>query len=378
MKIVYVTDALAIWGGLERILVDKMNYLVNQAGDEVFLVTACQGSHPIPYTLSSRLHHHDLGVPLHEYYQYASIRRWLKRCALRKLFMKRFRNFLHENHVDVIVSVRIELTSLLASVKGSIPLVFESHSSCKADSFLNHSWRMKIKTFLFSRNARLADYVIALTEGDAAEWRKINPRVSVIPNVVHLNESGVYSDCTSKSVIFVGRFSAQKDIRSLLAVWRLVHASHPDWHLQIYGGFGEEQETLLPEIEHMEANVRVHAPTADILDRYRENSILLLTSRYEPFGLGLPEAMSCGLPVVAFDCPYGPADIVTDGEDGFLIPLGNIQMFAEKVCLLMDHPALRQQMGQAGIRSSQSYHPDNIMPLWKKFFEQECNVNKQM
>ena len=95
-----------------------------------------------------------------------------------------------------------------------------------------------------------------------------------------------------------------------------------------------------------------------------------MTSRYEPFGLVLPEAMSCGLPVVAFDCPYGPAEIVTDGFDGFLVRQRKLEEFADKVCLLMDNQELRVKIGKAGIVSSQKYDVNHIMSLWKQLFKQ--------
>ena len=83
--------------------------------------------------------------------------------------------------------------------------------------------------------------------------------------------------------------------------------------------------------------------------------------------------MSCGLPVVAYDCPYGPADIITDGEDGFLVPKQDIAAFTEKVSLLMDHQELRVKMGMAGIESSQRYAASRIMPLWKNLFKHLAN-----
>ena len=131
-----------------------------------------------------------------------------------------------------------------------------------------------------------------------------------------------------------------------------------------------EQEQLLPIIKEMNANIIVHEPTQHIFDRYLESSIFLLTSRFEPFGLVIPEAMSCGLPVVVFDCPYGPADIITDGKDGFLVKNRDITEFADKVCLLMENPGLRKTMGLAGIQSSQRYDASLIMPKWKDLFEQ--------
>ena len=102
------------------------------------------------------------------------------------------------------------------------------------------------------------------------------------------------------------------------------------------------------------------------------SSMLLLTSVYEPFGLVMPEAMSCGLPVVAFDCPYGPADIITDGVDGFLVKNRDINEFADRVCQLIENKELRMRMGQATIKSAQRYRADLIMPKWKDLFEQLC------
>ena len=222
----------------------------------------------------------------------------------------------------------------------------------------------------YNRSVRHAQHIVALTDGDAQDWREINQNVCVIPNMVHLNPIGRYCDYNSKSVIFVGRFSTQKDISSLLSIWDIVHQRYPDWTLQIFGGYGEEQEILLPQIQRMNSNVIVHEPNNDIFKYYLESSIFLLTSRFEPFGLVIPEAMSCGLPVVAFDCPYGPADIITDGQDGFLIKNRDIHAFAEKVCLLIENPELRKMMGQVGVQSSKRYDASLIMPFWKTFFEQ--------
>jgi glycosyltransferase involved in cell wall biosynthesis len=211
--------------------------------------------------------------------------------------------------------------------------------------------------------------IIALTDGDAAEWKKINSHVCVIPDMVSLNPTPTYSDCEAKSIIFVGRFSTQKDIPSLLQIWDIVHQRHPDWQLNIYAGYGDESERLKSHVKGMGEGVVLHEPTSDIFDKYKENSMLLLTSRFEPFGLVLPEAMSCGLPVVSFDCPYGPAEIITDEEDGFLIKNRDVRAFADRVCQLIENPQLRKEMGQHAIASSQRYSANRIMPQWKQLFE---------
>lgn len=212
--------------------------------------------------------------------------------------------------------------------------------------------------------------IIALTDGDAVEWEKINSHVCVIPDMVSLNPTPTYSDCEAKSVIFVGRFSKQKDMRSLLKIWELVYQRHPDWQLHMYAGYGDEDKKLKSHIAEIGKGIVLHEPTSDIFNKYKESSMLLLTSIFEPFGLVMPEAMSCGLPVVAFDCPYGPSLIIEDGKDGFLIKNRDIHAFADKVCQLIEDVSLRKAMGQRAIVSSYRFSADKIMPMWKKLFEE--------
>ena len=95
-----------------------------------------------------------------------------------------------------------------------------------------------------------------------------------------------------------------------------------------------------------------------------------MTSLYEPFGLVLVEAMSCGIPVIAFDCPYGPSDIIQNDKNGYLVENGNVEAFAERVCQLIENKNLRLKMGQFGVLSAQKYRADMIMYKWKQLFEE--------
>jgi len=370
MKILYVCDALAIYGGLERVLVDKANWLVVHGGYKVCLLTVNQGNHPVRFSLHPDVLCDDLDIRFYEQYRLPFWKRFVKIRQLHDLFRKCLVSKVKERKPDIIVCTRLDYIRDVIRIKGTIPLVFESHSSCLASRFEGDGLLRRFHVRYLQQAVKKADMTVALTKGDAEEWRKLTPKVCVIPNIVHLNESGLYSDCTSKSVIYVGRFSKQKDIGRLLRIWNLIHQRHPNWNLHIYGGYGEEQNALLDEIKLMDANIYVHEPTLNILEKYKENSVLLLTSQYEPFGLVLPEAMSCGLPVVAFDCPYGPADIINDGIDGFLIPEGNDEEFANKVCLLIDNYDLRIKMGKDGIISTKRYDVSCIIPLWIHLFSQ--------
>ena len=369
MRILYVCDTLTTYGGVERVLVEKANWLVEYGDSEVCLLTVNQGKQPVCFPLNSKVLYDDLNIRFYQQYQLPFLKRLIRIRQLHYLFRERLANVIHMMAPNVIVCACLDYVRDLLSVKGDIPLVFESHSSRLASHFEGDGLLRRLHVSYLQQAVKKAQMVVALTKGDADEWLKLTPNVCVIPNVVHLNDDGIYSDCTAKSVVYVGRYSKQKDIGSLLRIWTLVHQRHPDWCLHVYCGYVEEQEDLHDEIRLMDSNIYVHEPTSDIIEKYKESSILLLTSLYEPFGLVLPEAMSCGLPVVAFDCPYGPADIITDSVDGFLICERNTETFADKICSLIEDVNMRLQMGRAGLHSSKRFSVENIMPLWKSLFE---------
>ncbi|MBR0059750.1 MAG: glycosyltransferase family 4 protein [Bacilli bacterium] len=368
MKMLYVVDSVAVYGGIERVLIDKVNSLAELYHYDISLVRVYQGNHMLPYSIAPSINQIDLQIPMHQQYEYSGISRLFKRYQLKIRLKSRFKKTIEELKPDIIVCVKLDFVGILIELKGSIPLIVESHTLCKMEKNESIGWLRRLYVKYLKRCIRNADAVVSLTEGDAAEWRTISNNVFVIPNVVNLNKSDYYSSCNKKSVIYVGRFSYQKDIDSLLQIWGKVHLCHPDWRLDIYGD-GELRDYYVDKIQTMDANIFVFEPVENINEKYCEHSLLLLTSLYEPFGLVLPEAMSCGLPVVAFDCPYGPADIVTDGVDGFLIKDRNIISFVQRVCQLIENNDLRCQMGACGICSSQRYCSDNIMPRWIKLFE---------
>ena len=370
MKVVYLYPAIAIWGGIERILVDKMNYLVRQYGYEVYMITSDQGQHTIPYELDERIHFTDLDIRFHTRYRYKGWRRYKEYGRLSRLYHDRLRILLEKVRPDVIVCTTSQFVRPLLQIKGNIPLVVESHINFSHPDTLLHRIRNRYNNYWIGK----AEAVVTLTNGDAENWSRVSKYVHVIPNVVYLNETSQYSDCTAKRVLFVGRFEEQKSIEDLFAIWKLVHPQHPDWYLDLYGE-GTQWNHFKQEAAALNINIEVHPPTRQIMDVYRSSSILVLTSLYEPFGLVLPEGMSCGLPVVSFDSPYGPATIITEREEGFLIPNRNHQVFANRLGLLMNDIDLRQQMGMKAIVSSQRFSSDIIMPMWKELIEQLSSLS---
>ena len=368
MKILYLTDSLAIWGGIERVLSDKMNYLVREYGYEIYVVTADQGAHPVPFPLDVRIHVKDLNIRFHQQYAYSGLRRLLKYRELEKLFRKRLKSYVDEVKPDVISCIRDGYASAVLSFNSSFPVIFESHAMYKDVEFENSTFLHRLVTYFIRRKFRKLDCLVTLTQGDADDWKCVCHNLRVIPNVVHLNENGRYSQCNTKDVVLAGRFDVQKDHATMLDVWEKVQFRHPDWTLHMYGN-GELKSFCEQEVARRGLNVRIYAAVSDIFEKYLDSSMLVMSSLYEPFGLVLVEAMSCGLPVIAFDCPYGPADIISDGVDGFLVENRDVDAFADRVCQLIEDKDLRQRMGIAAVSSAQRYRSDVIMPIWKELFE---------
>ena len=127
---------------------------------------------------------------------------------------------------------------------------------------------------------------------------------------------------------------------------------------------------LMDELSIDKHRCHLNSSLVDVESEYQRSSILIQPSRTEGFGLVLVEAMACGLPVVAFDCENGPRSLIADGEDGFLIPAYDIEMFSDRLMLLMNDEKLRKEMGERGLAKSQKYHISKIAQQWKQLFEE--------
>ena len=373
MKIVYLFPHYAQKAGTERILIDKMNLLADY-GFEITALSYEQGCHPFAFPISNKVQRIDLNVRFFPLFRCGLAKRLLMTIVLRQKLIKRLNSFVADMCPDLMICTTYATYEIKALSKvcllHSVPFMVESHST-----FLN-SYSTDLLSLILHRQRLLnrrqlsrVSRVISLTEGDALEWKKVINNVEVIPNIVVQNLDNEFSDCSQKRIVFVGRFAEQKGLPYLLDIWKIVHSQKPDWQLHMYGD-GPLKKWFVKEIDGLAIGIHVHDPESDIMKVYRDSSVLMLTSVYEPFGLVIPEAMGCGIPVVSFDCPYGPRDIITDGVDGFLIPPYDVQMFADRLCTLMDDEALRKKMGTNGTVSIQRYSSDRILPLWLNLFNQ--------
>jgi glycosyltransferase involved in cell wall biosynthesis len=218
------------------------------------------------------------------------------------------------------------------------------------------------------KNVKRLDRFVVLTHEDATYWKGMT-NLTVIPNPITINQ-GQHTNGQSKQVIAVGRYTNQKGFDLLISAWKTVNKKHPDWILNIYGGGNKDAYQKQIDEVGLTNVIKCNGPVSNIAEKYQESSIFVLSSRFEGLPLVLMEAMSVGLPPVAFTCPCGPRDIIHDGEDGILCENGNIEELAEGICQLIENEQLRQEMGQKAAQNIQRYTIDNIMKQWDELFQE--------
>ena len=376
MKIVYVHDALARIGGLERVLTDKLNYLAEVYNHDVYLITAAQGSHPHPFPLSPKVKHIDIDARYQIQYQYKYPKRLWVRWQINKRFKTNFKKVIETINPDIIIGNTYYKADVICQLKCKAKKIIESHCAKsytgKNDGTKRNAFIQLIYNIQLWHSNRIvqkkANAIVALTQGDAQEWNLSNK--FVIPNII-TQIADTTSKLTSHDAIAIGRLTYQKGFDRLIDVWKIVSLKHPEYKLSIYGA-GEMENMLHDKIikYELENHIKIYPPAQYIYGKFKENSIFILPSRYEGFGLVLIEAMTNGVPCISFDCPYGPSDIIKDGENGFLIPNGDIQAMADKICYLMENDEIRKEMGRKAHLSAMRYAPENIMPMWEKLFNE--------
>ena len=220
------------------------------------------------------------------------------------------------------------------------------------------------------------DAVVLLTHHDAAHYTFIQEKKRfVIPNSLSF-VCDTPSNCENKRIIALGRFSHEKGFDYLLQTAVKLKREIPDWHIDIFGA-GEE-EVMLKELARklqVDDFVTFHPPTKEVIKELCNSGMYVMSSRYEGFGLVLTEAQECGLPIVSFDCPEGPPEIIHEGEDGFLVPLADTDALAEKMILLAKNEEMRKRFGKAAKVNCQQFLPQKVGEMWMDLIN-KLTVNK--
>ncbi|MDX5574183.1 glycosyltransferase family 4 protein [Streptomyces sp. ID01-9D] len=229
----------------------------------------------------------------------------------------------------------------------------------------SHGYRLRRE---IAHRYTLLDALTTVTRADADDYRgrlKLpGLRIETIPNAVP-EPAGPPAGGDLKWVVAAGRLHRVKRYDLLVRAFAQVSAARPDWRLRIYGGgdaTGNEQASLRALIDELglHSQVFLMGSVNPMEAEWPKGSIAAVTSERESFGMTIVEAMRAGLPVVATDCPHGPAEIIEDGADGRLVPVGDPDATAAALLQLIEDDELRHRMGAAALASSARFDPARI------------------
>jgi glycosyltransferase involved in cell wall biosynthesis len=355
-RVLLLCDRLDVAGGVERFVCALANHLAG-AGFDVAVGSVATPRAALRYALDARVRVLHGQHPLQAGDgAWALLRKqWRTGRALSRLTR-------HERPDAVLLNGLTTACSVLA-----LGLVFDRSVAartvvCDHNHFDARSrpWRW-LRAMLYPRVAA----VVSLTQADAARFAALNPRTEVVPNASPL-QAEAPAGVEEPVVLAVGRHVAQKGLDLLLAAWSRVIAALPQARLRIVGD-GPLTSELHAQAQALgiAGSVQWLAPTAAIEAQYRAAAAFVLPSRYEGMPLVLLEAQALGLPAVAFDCPTGPAEIVT-ADTGIVVPAGDTAALADALLRLLRDAALRLRMGQAAIaRSRRHFSPQLHYQRWE-------------
>ena len=377
MKILYIINKMTNLAGIERILTCKMNYLSEKSEFSVFLVTYEQPNQALSFQINNKITYQPIDAPTPQR-EGLTILGWMRAyISARKVFKHEFNHLLRNICPDIVICTGYAYPVLDIIIDASRQInaktIMESHVKGDTVSMKKYIFNHTL-AFLFSfwdyyilRKIKKADCVVTLTQEDKEFWRSYAKRIEVIPNILTITPKKVI-DYRAKRIIAAGRYVHQKGFDLLLEAWYMINKNVSDWHLYIFGNENREPYQKIVDKYRMNDNTHLMGATKDIAEEFSKSSIFVLSSRFEGFGLVLAEAMSCGLPCVSFDCPYGPRDIITDREDGILVENSNIEALSKAIEQLMTDEDLRQSMGEKALINVARYDSSNIMNRWEELF----------
>ena len=360
MKILFLTDQMHLHGGIERILSQKINYLIDFYQHDVFLITTEQKNIKPVYELESRLKTIDLAINYHRSISYFHPKNILK--TLLHFYKLYF--VINKIKPDVIVSVSTSPEQyLLPFIHKKIPKLKEFHSS-RFGYKENKNWKQKL-----DKTLNLFENLIVLNADEKKYYS--NKNITIIPNFTDfecLENSKIVKE---KTIIAAGRIAPVKQFDELIKIWKIIAHDNPDWKVKI---FGNGDPIIIQELNNLINNLGLEKSfflmpaTENIQLEMQKASVYTMTSATECFPMVLLEAQACGLPIVSFDCPNGPRNIINDEIDGFLIENQNKELFAKKLDYLLKNNDLLNFMGNNALKNVFNFKKEKIMQEWQNLF----------
>ena len=281
---------------------------------------------------------------------------------------KRLKKCLLDNNIDILFAITAGVVTIaIQACHGTkVKTVYCEHSNLENKTYgKKHELRQLI-------GAKLSDLVVALTERDRQNFIKNlkvkSDKVMAIPNWVdNLATSEKDYNLNSKSIITAGRLESVKGHDMLLKVAKIVNKAHPDWHWDIYGD-GTLKENLEQTASSLGVSdfVSFKGNVTGIDEIYPDYSFFVLTSYYEGLPLVLLEAQKANLPIISFDCPTGPSEIVDDKQNGFIVPAYSIGEMASAINELIENPDKRLEFSKNAPKKLNRFDKTSVKALWEE------------
>jgi glycosyltransferase involved in cell wall biosynthesis len=232
----------------------------------------------------------------------------------------------------------------------------------------HHFYHLKRSRFwktLFKKFYPKIDTVVCLNAEEAESFKTIGCNTCVIPNFSSFSSTDKAA-LDHKQILTVGWLTKIKGTDLIPAIAKKSIEKYPHWKWKIIGD-GEEKKKL----ENSSGSIVTTDPVLNIEEEYRNTSIYVLPSRFECFPMVLLEAMSVGIPCIAFDCPTGPRHIIKNGEDGILVERENTEAMADAIIELIENEEKRKKMGTNAFENIKRFSPETIYQLWENLFNAE-------
>ncbi|WP_431871770.1 glycosyltransferase family 4 protein [Nocardiopsis eucommiae] len=276
------------------------------------------------------------------------------------------RRYLRTTKADVVIGTRPGINLLLAEwAPPRVLTIGQEHLNLGEHN-------SKVRAAITRTYPKLGGLSV-LTESDRSAYQNLlrSPEgwLTALPNALEPGEPP-RSTLEAPIIAAAGRFSPVKQYPLLVEAFSHVVAEHPEWRLHIHGG-GDRDEELRETVRHLglEDNVDLKGRTTDMLGELSKASLLAVSSRVEGFGMTIIEAFSVGVPVVSFDCPHGPREIIDHERNGLLVPPQDTEALGAALNRLVADRKERHRMGAEALASAADYGLADVTTQWESFLE---------
>lgn len=289
-----------------------------------------------------------------------------------RFIVNTIRKIIKKHEIDCVLSVDVAtaLMGVLGTRFTNTRLIVCDRSSC----YNENMYSMKnLRAYAWLGIHFSYYYQVMTEEGKKGCLDKyhVNPKkIVVIPNWLDSNAIRNVNYChKNKKIVSVGRATAEKNYEELINIAKRIKPDCPDWEWHIWGNFDNEYgKSLLNRIEQENLNdfLIYKGVTNSIFDVYENYSLFVLTSRFEGMPNVLLEAMGSHLPVIAYDCKTGPSELISDGVNGFLVPLDETDTMCKRILRIVRNKELSEQLSSHSWDGLKKFSKANVMKRWKK------------